>query len=182
MWLLLLCLACSAAAESGPPQKGLPQGGPLYAPHGSPEEGFTTPWSVRPERSFFRMLGWLLTPDPYDEDAAPRVPRIENEGRYLAGHETGTSYTWVGHSTFAIHDGHDVVLTDPIWGERALLPRRLHPPGVPLEAIPGDAFAVISHNHYDHLDAYTVDALPETVQWFVPLGLAEWFRERGGPT
>jgi N-acyl-phosphatidylethanolamine-hydrolysing phospholipase D len=50
---------------------------------------------------------------------------------------------------------------------------------VPLSAVPSHAFAVLSHNHYDHLDAYTVDRLPAELPWFVPLGLAKWFRQRG---
>ncbi len=89
--------------------------------------------------------------------------------------------TWVGHASFVIHDGDDVVLTDPHFSKRALVPARAFEPGVPLESIPPDAFAVISHNHYDHLDAGTVERLPESVEWFVPMGLAEWFRDRGRP-
>ena len=54
---------------------------------------------------------------------------------------------------------------------RALLPRRRSPPGIPLAAVPATACAVVSHNHYDHLDAWTVERLPAGVRWFVPLGL-----------
>ena len=97
------------------------------------------------------------------------------------GVEHSASFTWVGHATFAIHDGDDVILTDPHFGARALIPARIVPPGIPLSAVPPDAFAVISHAHYDHLDAYTVDALPASVQWFVPLGLGDWFRARERP-
>jgi N-acyl-phosphatidylethanolamine-hydrolysing phospholipase D len=85
----------------------------------------------------------------------------------------------VGHSTFALQDGGDVVLTDPHWGARALLPKRLKPPGIPLHSVPEGAFAVLSHNHYDHLDSWTVRQLPAAMPWFVPLGLAKWFRDRG---
>jgi N-acyl-phosphatidylethanolamine-hydrolysing phospholipase D len=41
---------------------------------------------------------------------------------------------------------------------------------------------LISHNHYDHLDAKTVKhihAFHPDVQWIVPLGLSGWFRKRG---
>jgi L-ascorbate metabolism protein UlaG (beta-lactamase superfamily) len=107
------------------------------------------------------------------------VPRVENDGASLAGVEHSATLTWVGHATFAIHDAGDVVLTDPHWGPRALVPRRLTPPGIPLEAVPDDALAVISHNHYDHLDAWTVERLPATIHWLVPKGMAPWFRERG---
>jgi N-acyl-phosphatidylethanolamine-hydrolysing phospholipase D len=106
---------------------------------------------------------------------------VANDGASLAGMEASASATWVGHATFAVHDDADVFLTDPHFGPRALIPGRLQPPGVPIESIPADAFAVVSHAHYDHLDEWTVERLPESVAWFVPLGLADWFRERGRP-
>lgn len=139
---------------------------------------FINPWGSH-EKSAWDLIRWQLSRNPYDKSRAPAVARVANDGADLAGVEHSSRVTWVGHSTFAIHDGADVVLTDPHFGHRALLPARLHPPGLPIEAIPGDAMAVVSHNHYDHLDAYTVDTLPETVRWFVPTGLANWFRARG---
>ena len=38
---------------------------------------------------------------------------------------------------------------------------------------------MLSHNHYDHLDAWTVERLPAGVAWYVPLGMADWLRARG---
>jgi N-acyl-phosphatidylethanolamine-hydrolysing phospholipase D len=107
------------------------------------------------------------------------IARIANDGRSLAGVQGSAELTWIGHATVAIHDGDDVVLTDPHFSKRALLPARAVPPGVPIESIPADAFAVVSHSHYDHLDAETVETLPASVGWYVPLGLGEFFRERG---
>ena len=69
-------------------------------------------------------------------------------------------------------------LTDPHFTKRALIPARAVEPGLPLAAIPPDAFAVVSHNHYDHLDEGTVEGLPPSVGWYVPKGLADWFRAR----
>jgi len=40
-------------------------------------------------------------------------------------------------------------------------------------------FVVISHNHYDSLDHRTVDHFGNSVTWFVPLGLRNWFLQRG---
>ena len=51
-------------------------------------------------------------------------------------------------------DTGEVFLTDPHWGPRALLPARKSPPGIPLAAVPPHACALLSHNHYDHLDAW----------------------------
>lgn len=151
----------------------------LYADHGS-QGAFFNPWATS-GRSLWRALKWQLSTNPYDKSRPVKVPVVKNDGASLSGEEQGAAATWVGHATFAIHEGGDVFLTDPHFSKRALLPPRLVPPGVPITAIPDDAFAVISHAHYDHLDRQTVKALPETVQWFVPLGLAQWFRDRGRP-
>lgn len=45
--------------------------------------------------------------------------------------------------------------------------------------MPPDAVAVVSHDHYDHLDRWTVRRLPDTVEWLVPLGLGGWLRRQG---
>ena len=144
-----------------------------YAKNGT----FFTPW--RPfDVTTWNLVRWGLSRNPYDKSQPLEVGFLDNDGAELAGVQSSAKLTWVGHSTFTIHDGDDVVLTDPHFGKRALIPARKFPPGIPIEAIPPDAFAVVSHNHYDHLDAYTVDTLPATVGWFVPLGLADWFHER----
>jgi N-acyl-phosphatidylethanolamine-hydrolysing phospholipase D len=149
----------------------------LYAPHGEPGN-FFNPWAPFKSR-FTDLLRWQLGKKPYDKTIPPQIPVVANDGAYLKGGGQPVSVTWVGHSSFAVQDGGDVFLTDPHFGARALLPKRLSPPGIPIGAVPSDAFAVLSHNHYDHLDDWTVRHLPETIQWFVPLGLGEWFRKRG---
>jgi N-acyl-phosphatidylethanolamine-hydrolysing phospholipase D len=151
----------------------------LYAPNFD-GQAFFNPWD-RFEWKRLDFLRFAFSRSSYDKSRPPEVRVVPNDGASLAGLRSAAEITWVGHATFVIHDGDDVVLTDPHFSGRALLPARQSPPGVPLESIPDDAFAVLSHNHYDHLDAGTVEGLPESVEWFVPLGLADWFRERGRP-
>lgn len=154
-------------------------GSGLQAPHMDEDGRFFVPWSEDP-KSFWGLVKWqLFSRNPYDKSHAPRIPVVPNDGDYLAGVEHSATVTWVGHSTFAVHDAGDVFLTDPHFGKRALIPARKVAPGIPVEAVPPDAFAVVSHNHYDHLDAWTVEELPASVGWYVPLGLADWFRARG---
>lgn len=150
----------------------------LEAPHG--EIGrFFNPWQHDP-KTFWDIVHWqLFSPNPYDKKRKPEIPTVENDGAYLEGVEDGASVTWVGHATFVVHDGDDVFLTDPHFTKRALVPARTVPPGIPIDAIPPDAFAVVSHNHYDHLDKGSIEKLPDSVSWFVPLGLADWVRDRG---
>jgi len=149
----------------------------LDAPHRAGGR-FFNPWAPG-ERRLGDLLRWQLSRSPWDKRRPPVVPVVANDGTGLAGREHSGSLTWVGHSTFAVHDDDDVFVTDPHFGPRALVPRRRVAPGVPLAALPRHAFGVVSHDHYDHLDAWTVKRLPADMRWFVPLGLAAWFRRRG---
>lgn len=150
----------------------------LYAPHYR-NGRFFCPWGQFPAR-LRDVLKWKLSGrSPYDRKRPPQIPVAENDGAYLRDGSQPSSVTWVGHSTFAVQDEGDVFLTDPHWGPRALVPPRLTPPGIPLSAVPEDAFAVLSHNHYDHLDTWTVRRLPRSTPWFAPLGLGRWLRDHG---
>jgi N-acyl-phosphatidylethanolamine-hydrolysing phospholipase D len=91
--------------------------------------------------------------------------------------------TWIGHSTFLIQMDGISILTDPIYNDRSSpFPiggiRRLVPPGLKLEDLPPIHVVMISHNHYDHLDKYTVESLGNKPTYFVPLGLAKWLKKR----
>ena len=95
--------------------------------------------------------------------------------------------TWVGHATFLLQLGPVNVLTDPVWSERAsplqwLGPRRLMSPALDFDALPPLDVVLLSHNHYDHLDADTVRRIartfPET-PWLCPMGLGAVLRSFG---
>ncbi|MBB1257711.1 MBL fold metallo-hydrolase [Streptomyces alkaliterrae] len=90
-----------------------------------------------------------------------------------------TSVTWAGHASWVLRTGGLTVLTDPVWSRRILgTPSRLTPPGVPWAELPPVDAVVISHNHYDHLDAPTLSRLPRDTPMFVPAGLGAWCRRR----
>jgi L-ascorbate metabolism protein UlaG (beta-lactamase superfamily) len=93
---------------------------------------------------------------------------------------TETAVTWVGHATYVLRIGGLTVLTDPVWSRRIPGVRhRFTPPGVAWSDLPKVDAVVISHNHYDHLDAPTIRRLPRDVAVFVPAGLGRWFTRRG---
>jgi L-ascorbate metabolism protein UlaG (beta-lactamase superfamily) len=60
-------------------------------------------------------------------------------------------------------------------------PKRVKPPGVPIEGLPGLDFVLVSHNHYDHLDVPTLKRLKEIYDptFLVPLGDADLLKEAG---
>lgn len=98
------------------------------------------------------------------------------------------SVTWLGHATALLEiDGYRL-LTDPVWSQRcspsqAIGPQRLHPPPLPLEALPALDAVVISHDHYDHLDMETVRSLARTQRavFVTALGVGAHLREWGIP-
>jgi N-acyl-phosphatidylethanolamine-hydrolysing phospholipase D len=149
-----------------------PRSASLYAVHHD-ESGFFNPWRRFPH-SIWALLKFWVRP----KLGAPRRRVTPRPSLPNTGNGEG-AITWVGHCTFAIQDGTDVVLTDPHWGARCKTRTRRASPGLPLEAIPDHACAVLSHSHYDHLDRRTVRRLSPETRWFVPLGLAGWLRRRG---
>jgi L-ascorbate metabolism protein UlaG (beta-lactamase superfamily) len=127
--------------------------------------------------SFFAMLRHQFFGN---EERVPKrqIPvAMRDAADYAKGPESGLRATWIGHASTLIEiDGRRVV-TDPIWSERCspstwLGPKRFHPPPIPLLVLPAIDVAVISHDHYDHLDMSTVQALgARGTRFVVPLGI-----------
>jgi N-acyl-phosphatidylethanolamine-hydrolysing phospholipase D len=139
---------------------------------------------------FGSILRWwhdrLKRPPPADPDPSEFALAWPSFDRPSAPADRLT-VTWVGHSTFLLQIGGLNVLTDPIWSERAsplpwVGPRRVVPPGVPFDHLPGIDLVLLSHDHYDHLDDLTVcrlEARYPGALWVVPLGLSTFLRRRG---
>ena len=97
---------------------------------------------------------------------------------------SGLRVTWLGHSTILVEIDGRRVLTDPVWSERIspsrwVGPTRWYAPPIALVDLPPIDAVVISHDHYDHLDAPTITAMRGWDTTFVvPLGvgahLAYW--------
>jgi L-ascorbate metabolism protein UlaG (beta-lactamase superfamily) len=110
---------------------------------------------------------------------ARRIPVRRADSLPPAG-PGSVSVTWVGHASYVLRLGGLTVLTDPVWSRRIPgAPARLTPVGVDWAALPRIDAVVISHNHYDHLDASTIRRLPRDTPMLVPGNLAWWFRRRG---
>jgi len=135
---------------------------------GPPDPRVALPFILRRLRASFASRPGAAPVVPFDPRALERNPAV----------------TWIGHATFYVRLGGAAFLTDPMYSEYAspirFGPRRLVPPGVPLEALPRLDFALLSHDHYDHSDLPTIRRLAARVPFVVPFGVGELVREAGG--
>jgi N-acyl-phosphatidylethanolamine-hydrolysing phospholipase D len=159
--------------------------------HYRPEGGFRNPWPSAQLHGFKDFLKWSLIErrrNPRRPDPAPSsFVRVDPAFTSPRGDPDQLTITWVGHTSFLIQIAGLNLLTDPMWSQRAspvqfVGPRRWVPPAIEFDRLPPIDLVLISHDHYDHLDANTVSRLAErypAVLWHVPLGLAEFVKRRG---
>ncbi|MDQ3696410.1 MAG: MBL fold metallo-hydrolase [Gemmatimonadota bacterium] len=152
--------------------------------------GFRNPWlnsaPAGPLAIARWMLGRIALRLTRGRDRAT-FSRAASAFAYPRAHPDRLTVTWIGHSTVLVQAGGRNILTDPVWSRRAsplqwIGPARWVEPGIALDALPPIDLVLISHNHYDHLDAATVRALAARhpdARWAAPLGLAKWLRARG---
>lgn len=148
----------------------------LYAPHRQ-DGRFFNPWMPLEHGGFLKFLKWKLLSEKIrytDEEKSFRPKVIPGLMDRIRSRDEGDFISWVGHNTFLIRLHGKYWLTDPVFSERALLPKRVTPPaltGHELQDLTGPLNVIISHNHYDHLDAKSIRSLPVGTRFFVPLGL-----------
>jgi N-acyl-phosphatidylethanolamine-hydrolysing phospholipase D len=90
--------------------------------------------------------------------------------------------TWIGHATFVMRLGGQLIATDPIWSERiqGAIKRNVQP-GVALDAVPPLDLVTISHSHFDHLDLPTLRRIGRKTTYIVPRDCADILVEAGLP-
>lgn len=130
------------------------------------------------------FLKWQWQTIGEDWQAQP-LPVLETDLQQLQ-RPPQAQVTWIGHSSFLLQHAGINILTDPIFSERCspvqwLGPKRLTPLPFGIAQLPAIDAVLISHSHYDHLDADSVLALQahSSPRFFVPMGLASWFRALG---
>jgi L-ascorbate metabolism protein UlaG (beta-lactamase superfamily) len=73
---------------------------------------------------------------------------------------------FVGHVTVLLQTAGLNILIDPVWSERAspfgfIGPKRVNDPGIAFADLPPIDVVLVTHNHYDHLDAATLTRLAQ---------------------
>jgi L-ascorbate metabolism protein UlaG (beta-lactamase superfamily) len=152
-----------------PPMTGPPSSDDLFRPHFRAGR-FYCPWGL-PRRSPLDVVRWQSRRAPARGRRVTGPHAAPPDGALLTRFAERPTLHWAGHASSLLHEGDVLAAIDPHFGPRALLPRRQRPPGVPVESLGAARVGLISHNHYDHLDAWTLRRLPRAMTWLVPLGL-----------
>ncbi len=137
-------------------------------------ETFTNTNDDENGKSFGQLMSWV-----FDGEKSPDKIEIETSDQWRTLTDEDESYAvWIGHATYLINNGDINILTDPIFSKRASPigfagPKRMIPPVMSMKDLPKIDVVVVSHNHYDHLDMYSLKKLhkinPETI-FLVPIG------------
>ncbi len=117
-----------------------------------------------------------------------KLPWVKTDVPALHARQSNPSVTWIGHATMLVQMAGKNILFDPMFSLRAsplgfVGPKRVVPLPVDVHELPRIDLVMVSHNHYDHLDADSVmrlAAMPQgSPRFLVPKGLKAWFADLG---
>jgi len=130
--------------------------------------------ATKPERGGKGILRWGIAEPlkgnrpPKDETTGPTPRPYDKE--IIASADA--SLVWIGHASFLLTLGGKRMLTDPVLGNRVGLIERVSAPGIPIHELPAIDIVLVTHNHRDHLDPWTIRRLGNAPTYVVPQGNA----------
>ncbi|SAK87824.1 hydrolase [Caballeronia temeraria] len=151
--------------------------------------GYENNYGHLPRESFLKWRWERFTQGlPKPPANGYHFPMAHPDIAWLKANRTADTLTWIGHASALLQIDGVNILTDPVFSERASPlsfagPKRKTPPGLTLDELPHIDIVLISHNHYDHLDKPSVEALNRQAggppRFLVPLGIKQWMNDIG---
>jgi L-ascorbate metabolism protein UlaG (beta-lactamase superfamily) len=98
----------------------------------------------------------------------------------IHGDEPESWLMWIGHASFLGSLAGRRFLIDPVLSDHAgVLYRRTGNAALAPSELPPVSAVLVTHNHYDHLDAMAIRVAPADVPVVAPLGLGGWLERHG---
>jgi len=175
-FLLLIMLSSFSKCSSSPPdfseddwyeKTHAPDTSLLYANNVAADGTFFNPWMEREKRKgrYFRSKG------QFEEPSEAQYGAVPNDFSYLSDNAFD-SITNAGHASMIIKMNGQTIFTDPFFSNAALIVRKKVKIKFDFSKVSNKPIVLISHNHYDHLDKYSVKQLArKDAVFIVPLGL-----------
>ena len=163
----------SAITMEKKPYHHLPDG-TFRNPEGSPKRDPNVKFSYK---VFIAEKKKIKIEFPKDH-VVPREQVLKN----LEANSQNDYIAWIGHATFLIKLGNTTIITDPLFskntGPLIFGPKRYVDPAIKLKEIPKTDLLLLTHNHYDHLDASTIRNYPhKNTKVLLPLNLSKYFKK-----
>jgi L-ascorbate metabolism protein UlaG (beta-lactamase superfamily) len=147
------------------------------------------PTAVGGWSTFFKILRLYLTNKQERTPKRTLGPFRTNIQLYKMQPASGLRVTWMGHSSMLLEIDGVRVLIDPVWEERAAPvqwagPKRFFAPPLRLVDLPRIDVVLLSHDHFDHLGAHTLQRLARIESaagavWVTPLGVGRILKKLG---
>jgi L-ascorbate metabolism protein UlaG (beta-lactamase superfamily) len=126
---------------------------------------YSNPWQSPAPNRFLKLIKWLLfSKNAFGaEKKRPFAGFPIERPDFNALDSIGEDYSvWLGHSTVFIRAGGTSLLTDPVfWNVTPFIRRKTPLPVEPVD-LPRVDVVLVSHGHYDHLNARSIRFLKDT--------------------
>lgn len=140
---------------------------------------YSNPYAEKIRRGAFHFLLWQIGYYNDRNKLAPIPEGFSYPNEIVSVDPAQPTVTWVNHSTFWVQNCGKSLLVDPIWNKRCspfsfVGPKRRIIAKPPFDEIAAVDYVVISHNHYDHLDKWSIARLSQyfpQIVWIVPKGV-----------
>ena len=154
------------------PYHHLPDG-TFRNPEGSPKRDSNVKWSYK----IFNAERKKIKIDFPEDHIVPRDKVLKD----LHQNKDSDYIVWIGHATFLIKLGDTTIITDPVFskntGPLTFGPKRYVDPAIKLDEVPKTDLLLLTHNHYDHLDASAIRNFPhKNTKVLLPLKLSKYFK------
>ncbi len=134
--------------------------------------GRFTHLATHPARGVGDILKWRV----FEPIKGKKLPKDDTKGPTTRLHDkeiiasADASLVWIGHASFLLTLGGKRMLTDPVLGQRVGLIERLSAPGIPLGELPPIDIVLVTHNHRDHLDPWSIRRIGSNPTYVLPKG------------